>query len=42
MKLNLDPATVEQRMKQGFSVFIAGWGDNGFKAVEYGKKESGR
>lgn len=37
-----DPATVEQRMKQGFSVFIAGWGDNGFKAVEYGKKESGR
>ena len=37
-----DPATVEQRMKQGFSVFIAGWGDNGFKAVEYGKQASGR
>jgi 4-hydroxy-2-oxoheptanedioate aldolase len=37
-----DPATVEERMKQGFSVFIAGWGDNGFKAVEYGKQASGR
>jgi 2-keto-3-deoxy-L-rhamnonate aldolase RhmA len=37
-----DPQTVEERMKQGFSVFIAGWGDNGFKAVEYGKKASGR
>jgi len=37
-----DPATVEERTKQGFSVFIAGWGDNGFKAVEYGKKASGR
>ena len=37
-----DPQTVEQRMKQGFSVFIAGWGDNGFKAVEYGRKASGR
>jgi 4-hydroxy-2-oxoheptanedioate aldolase len=37
-----DPATVEQRMKQGFSVFIAGWGENGFKAVEYGKQASGR
>ncbi len=37
-----DPAQVEERMKQGFSVFIANWGDNGFKAVEYGKKVSGR
>ncbi len=37
-----DPQTVEQRMKQGFSVFIAGWGDNGFKAVEYGQKAAGR
>jgi len=37
-----DPATVELRMKQGFSVFVAGWGDNGFKAVEYGKQASGR
>jgi 2-keto-3-deoxy-L-rhamnonate aldolase RhmA len=37
-----DPQTVEERMKQGFSLFIAGWGDNGFKAVEYGRKASGR
>ena len=37
-----DPQTVEERMKQGFSVFVAGWGENGFKAVEYGKKASGR
>lgn len=37
-----DPATVELRMKQGFSVFVAGWGENGFKAVEYGKQASGR
>ncbi|MDF1501354.1 aldolase/citrate lyase family protein [Roseisolibacter sp. H3M3-2] len=37
-----DPATVEQRMKQGFSVFIAGWGEPGFKAVEYGRQASGR
>jgi 4-hydroxy-2-oxoheptanedioate aldolase len=37
-----DPATVEQRMKQGFSVFIAGWGETGFKAVEYGRQASGR
>jgi 2-keto-3-deoxy-L-rhamnonate aldolase RhmA len=37
-----DPAQVEERMKQGFSVFIAGWGENGFKAVEYAKKAGGR
>jgi 4-hydroxy-2-oxoheptanedioate aldolase len=37
-----DPQTVEERMKQGFSVFIAGWGDSGFKAVEHGRKASGR
>jgi 4-hydroxy-2-oxoheptanedioate aldolase len=37
-----DPQTVEERMKQGFSVFIAGWGDNGFKAVEHGRKATGR
>jgi hypothetical protein len=29
-------------MKQGFSVFIAGWGENGFRAVEHGKRASGR
>jgi len=37
-----DPATVEMRMKQGFTVFVANWGDNGFKMVEYGKQASGR
>jgi 4-hydroxy-2-oxoheptanedioate aldolase len=36
-----DPETVEARMRQGFSVFIAGWGDNGFKAVEYGRRRRG-
>lgn len=33
---------MEARMKQGFSVFISGWGDAGFQAVEAGKKVGGR
>lgn len=33
---------VEMRMKQGFSVFVMPWGDEGFKAVEIGKKAAGR
>lgn len=33
---------VEMRMKQGFSVFVIGWGDNGFKTVELGRKLAGR
>jgi len=37
-----DPQTVEERMKQGFSVFVAAWGENGFKAVEYGRQATGR
>ena len=37
-----DPATVELRSKQGFTMFIAGWGDNGFKAMEYGRQTMGR
>ena len=39
------PATatdIEMRMKQGFSVFIIGWGEAGFKAVDIGKKAAGR
>jgi 4-hydroxy-2-oxoheptanedioate aldolase len=39
------PATandIELRMKQGFSVFVIGWGDAGFKAVDIGKKAGGR
>lgn len=37
-----DAATVELRSKQGFTMFIAAWGDNGFKAVEYGRQQAGR
>ena len=39
------PATekdIEMRMKQGFSVFIINWGDAGFRAVDLGRKASGR
>ena len=35
-------ADIEMRMKQGFSVFVIGWGEPGFKAVEMGKKAGGR
>ena len=31
-----DVATMELRYKQGFRVFIVGWGENGFKTVEAG------
>ena len=33
---------IEMRMKQGFSVFVIGWGEAGFKAVDIGRKASGR
>ena len=33
---------IELRMKQGFSVFVMNWGEQGFKAIEVGKKVSGR
>lgn len=39
------PATekdIEMRMKQGFSVFIIGWGDAGFRAVGIGRTLAGR
>jgi 4-hydroxy-2-oxoheptanedioate aldolase len=39
------PATandIELRMKQGFSVFIIGWGEQGFKAVDIGRRAAGR
>ena len=39
------PATatdIETRMQQGFSVFVINWGDAGFKAVDIGRKASGR
>jgi 2-keto-3-deoxy-L-rhamnonate aldolase RhmA len=35
-------ADIEMRMKQGFSVFVIGWGDAGFRAVEIGKRAAGR
>jgi 4-hydroxy-2-oxoheptanedioate aldolase len=33
---------IETRMKQGFNLFVMGWGDDGFKAVDLGRKASGR
>ena len=38
------PATendIETRMKQGFSVFIMGWGEPGFRAIDLGRKAAG-
>jgi 2-keto-3-deoxy-L-rhamnonate aldolase RhmA len=36
------PNDIEMRMQQGFSVFVMGWGDAGFKAVELGRAAAGR
>jgi 2-keto-3-deoxy-L-rhamnonate aldolase RhmA len=39
------PATendIDLRMKQGFSVFIMGWGEPGFRAIDIGRKAAGR
>jgi 4-hydroxy-2-oxoheptanedioate aldolase len=36
------PDDIEMRMKQGFSVFVMGWGDTGFKAAEMGRKAANR
>jgi 4-hydroxy-2-oxoheptanedioate aldolase len=36
------PNDIEMRMKQGFSVFVMNWGENGFKAVDIGRKAAGR
>lgn len=33
---------MNERMKQGFSVFISNWGDVGFKAIGEGKQSAGR
>jgi 4-hydroxy-2-oxoheptanedioate aldolase len=35
-------ADIESRMKQGFSVFIMGWGEPGFRAIDIGRKAAGR
>lgn len=37
-----DPETMEMRYKQGFRVFVIGWGERGFATVEAGKKLSGQ
>jgi hypothetical protein len=39
------PATendIETRIRQGFSVFIMNWGDPGFRAVDIGRRVTGR
>ena len=39
------PATatdIEMRMQQGFSVFIIGWGESGFRAVDVGRRVARR
>ena len=33
---------IEERMRQGFSVFVIGWGEAGNRAVEKGRKVAGR
>ncbi len=33
---------IEMRMKQGFSVFVMGWGEGGFETVEKGRRLAGR
>lgn len=33
---------IEKRMQQGFSVFVIGWGDAGFRTVELGRRLAGR
>lgn len=33
---------IEKRIKQGFSVFVMGWGDAGFETVDIGRRASGR
>ena len=37
-----DSTMMQRRMKEGFTVFITAWGENGFKAVEVGKRVGGR
>jgi hypothetical protein len=33
---------IEARLQQGFSVFVMGWGDAGFRTVDAGRKAAGR
>lgn len=36
------PSDIEERMAQGFDVFVMSWGDNGFRTVEIGRAATGR
>ena len=31
-----------ERMRQGFSVFVIGWGERGFSTIDIGRRVSGR
>ena len=33
---------IQERMQQGFSVFVIGWGDRGFRTVNIGRNAAGR
>ena len=33
---------IEERMRQGFSVFVIGWGDGGFRTIETGRRVAGQ
>ena len=35
-------ADIETRIQQGFGVFIMNWGDPGFRAVDIGRRVTGR
>jgi 4-hydroxy-2-oxoheptanedioate aldolase len=37
-----DSTMMQRRLKEGFTVFITAWGQNGFNAVEVGKRAGGR
>jgi 4-hydroxy-2-oxoheptanedioate aldolase len=36
------PDDIEMRMQQGFRVFVMGWGDSGFRAIDIGRRASNR
>ena len=33
---------IEMRIEQGFSVFVMGWGEAGFRTIDVGRRASGR
>jgi 4-hydroxy-2-oxoheptanedioate aldolase len=35
-------ADIETRMKQGFDLFVIGWGDAGFRTIDIGRRVAGR